>query len=210
MQTLESQSCFCAVMISEQGPWSCCHQFSSVGGGGPASLPADNCEGLRKRTAAHQGIPWQQLCQRPPKWSVNEMTGHILTFAPWRQETDKVTGERKYQCESVRRWFNMSTVLKQTQERLLLRSSSTKACLLNTAWGEKPKKVRCMENRLGVGWQRSERKRLIVKRDAHARPSHRGLSKLRRYELNSVVWGFWKDQKWHFHRPQGTSCLDCF
>lgn len=55
-----------------------------------------------------------------------------------------------------------------------------------------------------------EGKFLIMKRDAHARWSHRRLSKLRRYELNSVVWGLSKDQKWHFDRPQGTSCPDSF
>lgn len=55
-----------------------------------------------------------------------------------------------------------------------------------------------------------EGKFLIMKRDAHARWSHRRLSTLRRYELNSMAWGLWKHQKWHFDQPQGTSCPDAF
>lgn len=49
---------------------------------------------LGKRSVAHRGFPQQQLCQRPPRWWSDEMTGHILIPFPWAAtETERLLGE---------------------------------------------------------------------------------------------------------------------
>lgn len=55
------------------------------------------------------GTPQQQLCTRPPRWWVNEMTGHILILAPRGRRNREGAGRRRIQfagfkfaqCEGV-------------------------------------------------------------------------------------------------------------
>lgn len=53
-------------------------------------------------------------------------------------------------------------------------------------------------------------KLLITRKEAHAPSSQGELSEPWPHELNSVVRGFWMDQKWYLCQPQCTSHLTFF
>lgn len=98
------QSCFFTVMNLAQGTSSCL----------PSDQSEKTCSGFISRcssawftssrwvkrfgeeVSSHTlGTPWQQLCQRPPRWSVDEMTT-FLSALPEGKETERVVGEEGY------------------------------------------------------------------------------------------------------------------
>ena len=146
------QSCFATVMNLPPGTSSCLPsdqrkqpaQVSSArrtSRGSSAWFTSSRwVERFGEEVSGTPGTPWQQLCQRPPRWSVDEMTGHILIPTPQGQRNREGAGwKRMYVacftlfwslfCWSVWRCaetssctllftFNTPTVLKRAEERL--------------------------------------------------------------------------------------------
>lgn len=102
------QSCFSTVMNLPAGTSSCLPsdqseqpaQVSSArrtSRGSPAwSTSSRWVERFGEEVSRTPGIAWQQLCQRPPRWSVDEAPGLILILAPRGQKTESVLGEGGY------------------------------------------------------------------------------------------------------------------
>lgn len=133
------QSFFSTVMNLPSGTSSCllsdqseqCAQVSSAGRtsrGSSAWFSSSRwVERFGEEVSHTPGTPWQQHCQRPPRWSLDEMTGHILILTPRGQRNRR--GWRRWHvslyigvCSASSCTppftFNTATVLKWAEESL--------------------------------------------------------------------------------------------
>lgn len=174
------QSCFSTVMNLPAGAPSCLPsdqseqpaQVSSArrtGRGGSAWFASSRwVERFGEEVSRTPGIPWQQLCQRPPRWSGDEMTGHILILAPRGRRNRERAGWGRMQvarftlfwslCEgawrhlhALRHLHSICPLYCNELKRGWRRSAkcSIKAYLLSTTWG----KVQRSQERKEVGKQ---------------------------------------------------------
>lgn len=177
------QSCFSTVMNLPQGTSSCLPldqseqpaQVSSARRtrrGSSAWFTSSRwVERLGEEVSRTPGTPWQQPCQRPPRWSVDEMTT-FLSSLPEGKETERVLGDGGYRwhvslyfgvcyvgpCEGV--WRHLHALRHLHSIRSLYWNElkrgwrrgakySIKAYLLSTPWG----KVQQSQERKEVGKQ---------------------------------------------------------